>query len=235
MPHLTTQARAALANRERAYIAASRRRDRSDEARLESALRGSEIHKQLTGKALIITREIVMSGGEYLEEDPTFARLLARRKKTGSPTSPTFPHVKWKDSRSPIQNSADSQSGDFPSNGIQPDPDTSKNGSYLSPIMLNLATEYDNSGQGLSTPLFNSQASEINVCEPMTHPFWLASNDNVPISDQNGIGLLISDLTAYLDNESQLDSMHTADLSNEGAPWDHDASNSFLNDDSIRS
>jgi hypothetical protein len=37
---------------------------------------------ELTGKALIITREIVMTGGEYLEEDPAYERLLARRRQS---------------------------------------------------------------------------------------------------------------------------------------------------------
>jgi hypothetical protein len=59
-------------------------------------LRGSEIHKELTGKSLIITREIVMTGGEYVEEDPAFDRLLARRKQGASrPVSMTSPPEKW--------------------------------------------------------------------------------------------------------------------------------------------
>jgi len=104
LPGAVRATKSALANRERAYIAASRRRDRSDEARWESALRGSEIHKELTGKALIITREIVMNGGEYVEEDPAFERLLARR--LSGPTNPTplsgSDSEKWT-AQSPIQ------------------------------------------------------------------------------------------------------------------------------------
>ncbi|GAB1210596.1 hypothetical protein APSETT445_009391, partial [Aspergillus pseudonomiae] len=46
-------------NETRAFIAASRRKDRSLDARLESANRASQLHKQRTGKALLITREIV--------------------------------------------------------------------------------------------------------------------------------------------------------------------------------
>jgi hypothetical protein len=53
----------------RAYIAASRRSDRSIEARLESARRASEIHKRRTGKALRVTEEDVRNEEMYEEED----------------------------------------------------------------------------------------------------------------------------------------------------------------------
>ncbi|KAM6520095.1 hypothetical protein FALCPG4_013647 [Fusarium falciforme] len=54
--------------RERAYIAASRRADRSAKARMESALMASEIHKKRTGKRLHVTEDIVMSDAPYEEE-----------------------------------------------------------------------------------------------------------------------------------------------------------------------
>ncbi|KAH7247844.1 hypothetical protein MRS44_010686 [Fusarium solani] len=54
--------------RERAYIAASRRTDRSAKARMESALMASEIHKKRTGKRLQVTEDIVMSDAPYEEE-----------------------------------------------------------------------------------------------------------------------------------------------------------------------
>ncbi|UPK94787.1 hypothetical protein LCI18_005722 [Fusarium solani-melongenae] len=54
--------------RERAYIAASRRTDRSAKARMESALMASEIHKKRTGKRLHVTEDIVMSDAPYEEE-----------------------------------------------------------------------------------------------------------------------------------------------------------------------
>jgi len=60
----------------RAYIAASRRSDRSIEARLESARRASEIHKRRTGKALRVTEADVRNEEMYEEEDdlpPGFA------------------------------------------------------------------------------------------------------------------------------------------------------------------
>lgn len=53
----------------RAYIAASRRSDRSLEARLESARRASEIHKRRTGKALRVTEADVLNEEMYEEED----------------------------------------------------------------------------------------------------------------------------------------------------------------------
>ncbi|KAL7820754.1 hypothetical protein V8C26DRAFT_367791 [Trichoderma gracile] len=70
-------------NRERAFIAASRRRDRDLDARLKSALDASEIHKKRTGKALRITREIVENEEMYEEEEPE----LHRRKVLGVPST----------------------------------------------------------------------------------------------------------------------------------------------------
>jgi len=56
-------------NQERAYIAASRRSDRSLEARIESARRASEIHKRRTGRALRVTEQDVINEEMYEEED----------------------------------------------------------------------------------------------------------------------------------------------------------------------
>jgi len=56
-------------NQERAYIAASRRSDRSLEARIESARRASEIHKKRTGRGLRVTEEDVVNEEMYEEED----------------------------------------------------------------------------------------------------------------------------------------------------------------------
>lgn len=56
-------------NQERAYIAASRRSDRSLEARVESARRASEIHKKRTGRSLRVREEDVMNEEMYEEED----------------------------------------------------------------------------------------------------------------------------------------------------------------------
>jgi hypothetical protein len=53
----------------RAYIAASRRSDRSLEARIESARRASEIHKKRTGRALRVTEDDVVNEEMYEEED----------------------------------------------------------------------------------------------------------------------------------------------------------------------
>ncbi|OXV09925.1 hypothetical protein Egran_02312 [Elaphomyces granulatus] len=63
-------------NQERAFVAASRRKDRSLDARLESAYRASILHKQRTGKALNITKEIVEDEAMYEEVDE---RLPERR------------------------------------------------------------------------------------------------------------------------------------------------------------
>jgi len=56
-------------NQERAYVAASRRSDRSLEARIESARRASEIHKKRTGRALRVTEQDVINEEMYEEED----------------------------------------------------------------------------------------------------------------------------------------------------------------------
>ncbi|RMJ08527.1 hypothetical protein BHE90_008898 [Fusarium euwallaceae] len=75
-------------NQERAYIAASRRADRSIEARVQSARNASEIHKKRTGKAFRITEEIVMKEEMYEEEDEEFPRsyrLLNPHMQTANP------------------------------------------------------------------------------------------------------------------------------------------------------
>ncbi|KAI5455792.1 hypothetical protein BGZ63DRAFT_429656 [Mariannaea sp. PMI_226] len=61
-------------NQERAYIAASRRTDRSLEARVQSAQMASKIHEKRTGKALRISEAIVMGEDMYEDEDQDFPR-----------------------------------------------------------------------------------------------------------------------------------------------------------------
>ncbi|KAK4444964.1 hypothetical protein QBC34DRAFT_384713 [Podospora aff. communis PSN243] len=56
-------------NTERAYIAASRRTDRSAEARYKSARDASDLHFKRTGKHFHLTMEIVMNGEMYEEQD----------------------------------------------------------------------------------------------------------------------------------------------------------------------
>lgn len=75
-------------NQERAYIAASRRADRSIEARVKSAQMASEIHKKRTGKGFKISERIVQAEEMYEEEDddmPRSYRALAAHLQTGSP------------------------------------------------------------------------------------------------------------------------------------------------------
>ncbi|KAK4551358.1 hypothetical protein LTR86_011217 [Recurvomyces mirabilis] len=74
-------------NRERAYIAASRRSDRTLEARVESARRASEIHKRRTGRSLRVTEQHVVDEEMYEEEDvdlPTQYRRLTAYLQTQS-------------------------------------------------------------------------------------------------------------------------------------------------------
>ncbi|KAM3502767.1 hypothetical protein MY10362_004638 [Beauveria mimosiformis] len=58
-----------MENQERAYVAASRRTDRSLEARYQSALMASQVHKRRTGKTLRVTHQIVRDEEMYEEED----------------------------------------------------------------------------------------------------------------------------------------------------------------------
>lgn len=70
-----------------AYIAASRRSDRSLEARVESARRASEIHKRRTGRSLRVTEQDVVNEEMYEEEDddlPFQYRRLTAHLQTGS-------------------------------------------------------------------------------------------------------------------------------------------------------
>ncbi|KAF4254697.1 hypothetical protein CNMCM8812_007928 [Aspergillus fumigatus] len=62
----------------RAFIAASRRKDRSLDARLESANRASMLHKKRTGKALHITKEIVEREAMYEEIDERYQEKRIR-------------------------------------------------------------------------------------------------------------------------------------------------------------
>jgi len=75
-------------NQERAYIAASRRADRSIEARVQSARMASEIHKRRTGRAFKVSEEIVLKEEMYeeVEDDmPRAYRNLTAHLQTGSP------------------------------------------------------------------------------------------------------------------------------------------------------
>ncbi|KAK4994349.1 hypothetical protein LTR66_005594 [Elasticomyces elasticus] len=75
-------------NQERAYIAASRRSDRSLEARVESARRASEIHKRRTGRSLRVTEQDVVNEEMYEEEDDDlpmqYRRLTAHLQTTNA-------------------------------------------------------------------------------------------------------------------------------------------------------
>ncbi|KAI0141721.1 hypothetical protein GGR57DRAFT_399424 [Xylariaceae sp. FL1272] len=75
-------------NQERAYIAASRRADRSLEARVQSAKMASEIHRRRTGRGLKVSEEIVLKEEMYEEEEddlPRSYRQLTAHLQTSSP------------------------------------------------------------------------------------------------------------------------------------------------------
>ncbi|KAI1305142.1 hypothetical protein F5Y03DRAFT_164976 [Xylaria venustula] len=76
-------------NQERAYIAASRRADRSLEARVQSARMASDIHRKRTGRALKVSEEIVLKEEMYeeMEDDMprSYKNLVATHLQTESP------------------------------------------------------------------------------------------------------------------------------------------------------
>lgn len=75
-------------NQERAYIAASRRADRSLEARVQSARMASEIHRKRTGRGLKVSEEIVQREEMYeeMEDDlPRSYQNLTAHLQTDSP------------------------------------------------------------------------------------------------------------------------------------------------------
>ena len=70
-----------------AYIAASRRSDRSLEARMESARRASEIHKRRTGRSLRVTEQDVENEEIYEEENddlPVLCRQITANAHTST-------------------------------------------------------------------------------------------------------------------------------------------------------
>ncbi|KAI0165120.1 hypothetical protein GGR52DRAFT_575212 [Hypoxylon sp. FL1284] len=74
-------------NQERAYIAASRRADRSLEARVQSARQASEIHRRRTGRGLKVSEDIVLKEEMYEEEEddlPRHYRCLTSHLQTSS-------------------------------------------------------------------------------------------------------------------------------------------------------
>ncbi|KAL4956928.1 hypothetical protein BDW69DRAFT_157326 [Aspergillus filifer] len=76
-----TPARTKEENQERAFTAASRRKDRTLDARVESANRASALHKKRTGRALMITRAIVAAEGMYEEIDENYDAKIQRYRK----------------------------------------------------------------------------------------------------------------------------------------------------------
>ncbi|KAH8657229.1 hypothetical protein BGZ61DRAFT_567809 [Ilyonectria robusta] len=89
-------------NQERAYIAASRRGDRSIEARLQSARRASEVHKLWTGKALCVSRDIVLKEEIYEEVDDVFPRSYQLRGLHQRQSSVIADSQEGEDPKSPL-------------------------------------------------------------------------------------------------------------------------------------
>lgn len=132
-------------NQERAYIAASRRSDRSLEARIESARRASEIHKKRTGRALRVTEQDVINEEMYEEEDDDLPTQYQRLNAHLHTTSVMFnkklhdyiatQHGVRNMFMSQYQNPSYQQfGGQFPANGAQFQPQTTNN--WLNPATM---------------------------------------------------------------------------------------------------
>jgi len=89
-------------NQERAFIAASRRGDRGIEARLQSARRASEVHKLRTGKALCVSRDIVLKEEMYEEIDDAFPRSYQLRGPQQRRSSANADSRVGEDPKSPV-------------------------------------------------------------------------------------------------------------------------------------
>lgn len=88
--HASTKFEQELISLDSAYIAASRRSDRSLEARIESARRASEIHKKRTGRALRVTEQDVVNEEMYEEEDDDLPSQYQRLSAHLSTTNMLF-------------------------------------------------------------------------------------------------------------------------------------------------
>lgn len=129
----------------RAYIAASRRSDRSLEARIESARRASEIHKKRTGRALRVTEQDVINEEMYEEEDDDLPTQYQRLNAHLHTTSVMFnkklhdyiatQHGVRNMFMSQYQNPVYQQfGGQFPGNGAPFQPQTNNN--WLNPATM---------------------------------------------------------------------------------------------------
>jgi hypothetical protein len=126
-----------------AYIAASRRSDRSLEARIESARRASEIHKKRTGRALRVTEQDVINEEMYEEEDDDLPTQYQRLNAHLHTTSVMFnkklhdyiatQHGVRNMFMSQYQNPSYQQFGGQYPNGTQPQ---QPNNNWLTPSML---------------------------------------------------------------------------------------------------
>jgi len=132
-------------NQERAYIAASRRSDRSLEARIESARRASEIHKKRTGRALRVTEQDVINEEMYEEEDDDLPTQYQRLNAHLHTTSVMFnkklhdyiatQHGVRNMFMSQYQNPSYQQfGGQYPGNGAQFQPQANNN--WLNPATM---------------------------------------------------------------------------------------------------
>ncbi|CAG8206792.1 unnamed protein product [Penicillium nalgiovense] len=93
--HFRPMPRSREENQERAFIAASRRKDRSLDARVKSANRASSLHKRRTGRAFHITKEIVEEEDMYEEVDERYQakRILMLQNQTLQIKEQSYRHL----------------------------------------------------------------------------------------------------------------------------------------------
>ncbi|KAH7161855.1 hypothetical protein EDB81DRAFT_353691 [Dactylonectria macrodidyma] len=151
-------------NQERAYIAASRRTDRSLDARVQSARMASAVHKKRTGKALRITEATVINEEVYEEEDDGFPRsfqLLGRSMPTTAARMNSLSNANRK-SRVAMFNAASATEQDWRENEVN-----QAFAQFFPQVHQNLARRWSAPRASMSSGISGSQLSH----EPSSQHF----------------------------------------------------------------
>ncbi|TKA24273.1 hypothetical protein B0A54_17661 [Friedmanniomyces endolithicus] len=165
-------------NQERAYIAASRRSDRNLEARVESARRASEIHKQRTGRSLCSTEQDVIDEEIYEEEEDDlpmrYRRLTAHLQTQNADFNRRFQSYL-------LNNVAMRQAvGNVAVNGMQVNDGFPPNAGFTNPDYMKMPQQQQQPpfhGQMMPTKTYNRATSNYRQ---HSRPLSVAITQNVP-------------------------------------------------------
>lgn len=158
----------------RAYIAASRRTDRSIEARVESANRASEVHKKRTGRRLRITEDAVAREEMYEEEDDDLPRHALRPFNTSDPAASfrAYRALQYQMvARAQLANIQNANSNHSPS---------LPHGYYPGSLMPNAFSQNSGSPNGFMPPTFTQSPTQSNYSQ---HGY--AQNMTSPMQQNN--------------------------------------------------